>query len=122
MFVIPFLSALTYLYSTALSTPKAPTIRSAGKQSELSKDIEEEDKVLTDALWGTTFCSTWVTVLIQISVAPQSKAKTGWKRAGSPLARESLSGRVHQSSSMTDVNENQSVVVVSSIGTSNGHV
>lgn len=78
--------------------------------------------MLIDARWWTTFCSTWVAVLIQISAAAQSKTKTGWKRADSPLARESLSGRVHQSSSMAIINENQSLLVVSSIGAADGHV
>lgn len=78
--------------------------------------------MLTETRGWTFSCSTWVTVLIQIFVASQSKAKTVWKRAGSPLARESLSGRVHQSSVMTVINENQSMLVVSSVRTADGHV
>lgn len=116
------LCAITYLYTTALSAPKAPTIRSETRESELNEDIKEEDKVLTETRGWTFSCSTWVTVLIQIFVASQSKAKTVWKRAGSPLARESLSGRVHQSSVMTVINENQSMLVVSSVRTADGHV
>lgn len=33
-----------------------------------------------------TLFSTWVPIMIQICVSPQSKTKVGWKRAGSPLA------------------------------------
>lgn len=43
IFVISLQHALTYLYSTALSIPKAPTIRSARRESELNEDVKEED-------------------------------------------------------------------------------
>lgn len=122
IFLSALLCAITYLYTTALSAPKAPTIRSETRESELNEDIKEEDKVLTETRGWTFSCSTWVAVLIQIFVASQSEAKTVRKRAGSPLARESLSGRVHQSSVMTVINENQSMLVVSSVRTADGHV
>lgn len=120
--ICALLCAITYLYKTALSAPKAPTIRSETRESELNEDIKEEDKVFIDTQGWTNSCSTWVAVLIQIFVASQSEAKTVRKRAGSPLARESLSGRVHQSSGMTVINENQSMLVVSSVRTADGHV
>lgn len=120
--ICALLCAITYLYKTALSAPKAPTIRSETRESELIEDIKEEDKVFVDTQGWTNSCSTWVAVLIQIFVASQSEAKTVRKRAGSPLARESLSGRVHQSSGMTVINENQSMLVVSSVRTADGHV
>ncbi|TNN78564.1 hypothetical protein EYF80_011159 [Liparis tanakae] len=58
---------------------------------------------------------------VQLDLHHKGKAKAGWERAGSPLARKSLSGRVHQSSSVTVINEDQSILLVSSVGTADGH-
>lgn len=116
------LCADTYLYNTALSAPKAPTIRSTRKGSKNKGERCSNQKKISHTRIPASSPNTWVAVLIQISVSSEGISKTGRERAGSPLARQSLSGCVHQTSCMTVVDKNQTVLVVSSVGTTNRHV
>lgn len=60
--------------------------------------------------------------MIEVCVAPQGKAEVGRERAESPLAREGLSGGVHQASRTAIIDQDQSLLVVSSVGAANGHI
>lgn len=65
---------------------------------------------------------TWVTIHVQVFSPSEGKSKTCGHSAWSPLASYDLRGRVPEPTSKSIVDENQSLLVISTEWTADGHV
>lgn len=65
---------------------------------------------------------TWIAIHVHVFVSPNGTAKTGGQGARGPLANQNLGRRVLESTTMSVVNKDQSLLVFPSKRAANGYI